>query len=75
MHIAKELAYELKKRGINCISNQGLIAERLKFYGIDNCGEYQLIEQDLDNNEKNNVTISYKYRPIYKAIVTNINTQ
>ena len=75
MHIAKELAYELKKRGINCISNQGLMAERLKFYGIDNCGEYQLIEQDLDNNEKNNVTISYKYRPIYKAIVTNINTQ
>ena len=51
------------------------MAERLKFYGIDNCGEYQLIEQDLDNNEKNNVTISYKYRPIYKAIVTNINTQ
>ena len=75
MHIAKELAYELKARGFHCISNQDLMAQRLKFYGIDNCDTYQLRELDLDNNEKNSVTISYKYRPIYKAIVTNINTK
>lgn len=75
MHIAKELASELKIRGVNCISNKDLMAQRLMFYGIGNCDTYQLIEQDLDDNEKNNVTISYKYRPIYKAIVTNINTK
>ena len=75
MHIAKELASELKIRGVNCISNKDLMAQRLMFYGIGNCDTYQLIEQDLDDNEKNNVTISYKYRPIYKVIVTNINTK
>lgn len=74
MHVAKELASELKIRGINCIANQGLMAKRLKFYGIVTCDKYQLIEQSLDNNDKNNVTISYKYRAIYKAIVTNVNT-
>lgn len=75
MHVAKELAYELKTRGVNCISNEDLMAERLQFYGIKKCDKYRLLEQDLSYNDKNNVTISYKYRPIYKAIVTNLNSK
>ncbi len=75
MHIAKELAQELKNRGIYCVSTQDNMAQRLMFYGIKNCKENKLIEQSLDKLGKEYVTISYKYRPIYKAIVTNINSK
>ena len=75
MHVAKELSQELKARGINCISTQDSMGKRLKFYDIDYCKENQLFEKDLDFSSQDVVTISYKYRPIYKAIVTNINTQ
>ncbi len=75
MHIAKELAKELKNRGIFCVSTQDNMYKRLMFYGIENCQENKLIEQNLNEVGEEYVTISYKYRPIYKAIVTNINSR
>ncbi|MDQ7059632.1 MAG: hypothetical protein Q9M43_00255 [Sulfurimonas sp.] len=76
MHIAKELSQELKRRNIPCISTEKSMSQRLNFYGIDTCNKFLLYQVSLDAvNTKETVTISYKYRPIYKAIVTNINTQ
>lgn len=75
MHVAKELAKELKSRDINCISTQDKMGQRLKFYGIDFCKENILLEKSMDEINNNHVTIRYKYRPIYKAIVTNVNSQ
>ena len=75
MHVAKELAQELKNKDIHCVSTQGKMGMRLKFYGIDFCKENVLREQKLDFIGEEYVTVSYKYRPIYKAIVTNINSQ
>ena len=74
--ISKELAYELKKRDIKCISTQSDMSKRLKFYGIGSCKNYRLRNENL-NIEKDNkiVTISYKFRPIYKASVTNLYTK
>ncbi|MFT5662242.1 MAG: hypothetical protein ACI9TV_002892 [Sulfurimonas sp.] len=74
MHIAKELAQELKSRDIYCVTTQDTMGNRLKFYGITSCTENLLIEKNLDVKGEDYVTISYKYRPIYKAIVTNLNT-
>ena len=52
------------------------MAKRLNFYGISICDKFLLYEEALDSQiKKESVTISYKYRPIYKAIVTNINTK
>ncbi len=76
MHIAKELAYELKTRDILCVKADDKMTKRLKFYGISSCEKNVLLEQELiQNNDKKFVTISYKYRPIYKATVTNINNE
>lgn len=76
MHIAKELSQELKKKNILCVNAKENMSKRLSFYGIGICNTYLLNEVALDTIEtKNTVTVSYKYRPIYKAIVTNINTQ
>ena len=74
MHIAKELAQELQSRDILCVATKNKMGERLKFYGIGYCTENTLIEKSLEYREENAVTISYKYRPIYKAVVTNLNT-
>ncbi|MDB2562532.1 hypothetical protein N9X61_02895 [Sulfurimonas sp.] len=75
MHIAKELSEELKVQGYKCISTEDKMGKRLKFYGIEYCKENQLKEKNLDLATANNVTISYKYRPIYKAFVTNLNSK
>ena len=75
MHIAKDLSQELKSRGINCISTNDNMRQRLKFYGLVYCEDNILKEVDLNYKGTNTVTISYKYRPIYKAIVTNINSK
>mgnify|MGYP006883057458 CR=1 FL=1 len=75
MHIAKELSQELKRRNIYCITTEHKMAQRLKFYGIGFCENNILKEQSLDSIGDKHVTISYKYRPVYKAIVTNINSQ
>ena len=73
MHVAKELAKELKQKDINCVSTDYKMQKRLKFYQIGKCSDYILIENDLNSKLFSNVTISYKGRAIYKANVTNIN--
>ena len=76
MHIAKELSVELKKKDILCVSTDSNMAKRLNFYGISICDKFLLYQEPLNSQtKKESVTISYKYRPIYKAIVTNINTK
>ena len=76
MHIAQSLAEELKKKDILCVSTQASMSKRLNFYGIGICNKFLLYEIPLNSiDNENTVTVSYKYRPIYKAIVTNINTK
>lgn len=73
MHVAKELAAELKSRGIECVNTNKKMAKRLEFYGVTKCNNYILEENYLDTVDRNNVTISYKNRIVYSANVTNIN--
>jgi hypothetical protein len=69
MHIAKDLAKELRKQGISCVKTEKDMQVRLKFYGIAECEEYTLKE-----NKKNpNVTISYSNKILYSASVTKLN--
>ena len=76
MHIAKELSIELKKKDILCVSTESNMAKRLNFYGISTCDSFLLYSEKLEHEDTlNTVTVSYKYRPIYKAIVTNINNR
>lgn len=75
MHVVKELALELNKRDIECITTNKKMSVRLKFYGIDNCDKYELKETELDAIDLNNVTISYVGRVVYQANVTKINTE
>ncbi|OIP56795.1 MAG: hypothetical protein AUK54_01310 [Helicobacteraceae bacterium CG2_30_36_10] len=75
MHIAKELATQLRKRKIYCVNSKGEMQKRLKFYAISECENNILIENSIKNIENSNVTISYKNVPIYNAYVTKINTQ
>lgn len=76
MHIAKELSKELKIKGIDCVKTKKSMSKRLEFYNIKQCEENILTEQDLDSNtQEESVIITYKYRTIYKAIVTNINNK
>jgi len=74
MHVAKELAYELKNRGIECVDTDYKMASRLKFYGVTNCNTNILTEKSLKDKNKKNVTISYSNRAVYKAYVTKVNT-
>jgi hypothetical protein len=74
MHVAKELADELKNQNIECVKTQSSMALRLRFYGVNNCDSYILTENELSDADKtNSVTISYRNIPIYKAYVTKIN--
>ncbi len=73
-HIAKELAMELKKRDIHCVSSSKKMSNRLKFYGINSCKEYRLSKISLNSSELGNVTVSYVNRVVYKANVTKINS-
>jgi len=73
MHIAKELARNLKIKNITCISTDKRMQERLKFYGVTKCNKYILLEGLNRINSKENVTISYKNIPIYYATVTKLN--
>jgi hypothetical protein len=72
-HVAKELAKELKNRGISCVKTRNRMQKRLHFYGVTKCDNY-ILETSFKNQENlENVTISYKNRPIYTASVTKIN--
>lgn len=72
MHVAKELAQNLKSKEIFCLQTDKKMQERLRFYGIKECVKYRMIEQDINTKARSNVTISYKNRNIYRACVTNI---
>lgn len=73
MHVAKELAKELKKRDIDCVSTTKKMSLRLEFYGVTKCNEYKLEENSLSNKKRSDVTIRYKNRVVYAADVTKIN--
>jgi hypothetical protein len=73
MHVAKELADELKSRDIECIDTDYKMASRLKFYDVTNCNTHILVEKSLKDQNNKNVTISYSNRAVYKAYVTKVN--
>jgi hypothetical protein len=73
MHVAKELAYQLKQKDIDCVLTDEKMQKRLKFYKISKCSKYILRENKLTSQKPSNVTVSYKNKIIYKADVTNIN--
>lgn len=74
MHVAKELAQELKNRGIECVSTDERMGLRLSFYGITQCNKFKLTEKRESGAEFENVTISYKNKPVYNTYVTKVNT-
>lgn len=74
MHVAKELARELKNRGIECVDTDYKMASRLRFYGVTNCNTYKLIQTSEISKNRDSVTISYKNRAVYNAYVTKVNT-
>lgn len=74
MHVAKELAQELKNRGIDCVDTDHKMASRLRFYGVTNCNTYKLAQVAKISKNIDYVTISYKNRPVYNAYVTKVNT-
>jgi len=75
MYIAKELANKLKAMNISCVKTDTNMQRRLKFYFIEKCDKNILKELKLDSNEKNNVTISYKNKVLYRANVTKLNNK
>ena len=75
MYVAKELADQLKKDGVNCVSADEKMSKRLKFYGISSCDKYILKEENLNTSKTVSVTVSYKNRVVYMANVTNINNR
>ncbi|WP_321778894.1 hypothetical protein [Sulfurimonas sp.] len=70
MHIAKELALELKEKNIECISIDKKMQNRLRFYNVTYCNKYKFIRNRNKNNLYNNVTISYKNIIVYEGYVT-----
>lgn len=68
MHVAKELASELKTNDIECISADEKMQLRLRFYGISECNTYHLVENENEKAKK--VTIRYIDVPIYTVYVT-----
>ncbi|MBD3797739.1 MAG: hypothetical protein IE887_08365 [Campylobacterales bacterium] len=75
MYVAKDLARELKSKGITCINTDLKMQNRLKFYGIEECTQFLLEEVSLKSKKRANVTISYKNRVVYQGYVTKINTK
>lgn len=73
MHVAKELANNLKENNIMCVSTDQRMQDRLNFYGVTKCNKYILKENFYTNEDEKSVTISYKNIPIYFANVTKVN--
>lgn len=73
MHVAKELAKELKNRDIDCVLTNKKMSMRLEFYGVTNCNKYLLLENSPEESNSQSVTISYKNVVVYSADVTKIN--
>ncbi len=70
-HIAKELAKELAKDGINEIKIDDKMQKRLKFYGINEGNKYKISNKKEEENIKS-VTISYFGREIKSFYVSNL---
>lgn len=75
MHVAKELAQELKLRDLDCVKTDMKMADRLRFYGISSCENNILEKSTVLKESQDNVTISYKTKILYSANVTNINKE
>ncbi len=75
MHVAKELAEQLKSQDINCVKTDRKNQLRLKFYGISTCNEYFLVKNSFLNKRDSDVTISYKNIVLYSANVTKLNNK
>jgi hypothetical protein len=75
MHVAKELAQQLKLKDINCVKTDRKNQIRLKFYGISTCEEYVLVNKHFLKNIDSDVTISYKNVVLYSANVTKLNNK
>jgi len=73
MHVAKELSDKLKKENITCLETDVRMQERLHFYGISQCKSICLSQKKVNDFNKNDVTISYRNRVVYRANVTKIN--
>lgn len=73
MHIAKELAEELKSRGVRCVSTDTKMQKRLEFYNVTKCNNTILKENFLNFPKIDNVTISYINRVVYRGSVTELN--
>ena len=71
-NIAKELASELKRINIKCVTTEYKMQLRLRFYDINQCKKYKL-EPFPTKKSSQSVTISYFSRPVYKAYVTKVN--
>jgi len=70
-HLAKELAHELKKSGINGIKTDYRLQKRLKFYGIDKGNSYEINNKKAKNHFKS-VTISYFHTSIKTFYVSKL---
>ena len=75
MHVAKDLATALKKKGITCVKTDNKMQERLKFYAVARCNNIILQPIPLESKKRGSVTISYKNKVLYKANVTKVNTK
>lgn len=75
MHIAKELSSVLESQNIKCVETNEKMQLRLRYFGISECKENRLREIKLNANDNFNVTISYKNKILYKALVTKVNTK
>jgi hypothetical protein len=71
MHVAKELANELRKENVECVSTNEKMEKRLHFYGISHCESTLLSETRIPSAKK--VTVSYIDIPIYTVYVTKVN--
>ena len=75
MHVAKELAEQLKSKDISCVKTDGKNQLRLKFYGISSCEENLLVKNYFLEKKDADVTISYKNVVLYSANVTKLNNK
>lgn len=71
MHIAKDMAKQLKHDHIKCVDAQdNELQLRLRFYGVTQCAQYTLSEIPARQSKK--VTISYNNKTVYENYVTKI---
>lgn len=73
MYVAKELANELLRKGINCVTTDTKMQKRLAFYGVGECKTIYLDALLPTSHQHADVTIRYSDTPVYKANVTKIN--